>query len=63
MLAPGLAEMARSEDGLVEAVYLPDKTFVRAVQWHPEDMYKTAPVFASLYKAFVAAAAEYQGKK
>ena len=40
VLAPGLAEIARSEDGLVEAVYIPDKSlFVRpentglAEQW------------------------------
>ena len=35
-LAPGLVEMARSEDDLIEAVYLPGKTFVWAMQWHPE---------------------------
>lgn len=35
-LAPGLQAMAVSEDGLVEAIYLPDKPFVWAVQWHPE---------------------------
>ena len=35
-LAPGLAAMAVSEDGLVEAVCLPEKKFVWAVQWHPE---------------------------
>lgn len=35
-LAPGLAAMAVSEDGLTEAVCLPDKRFVWAVQWHPE---------------------------
>jgi putative glutamine amidotransferase len=28
--------MAWAEDGLVEAVYMKDKPFVRAVQWHPE---------------------------
>lgn len=35
-LAPGLQAMAVSEDGLVEAICLPDKPFVWAVQWHPE---------------------------
>jgi putative glutamine amidotransferase len=28
--------MATAEDGLVEAVYIPEKKFVWAVQWHPE---------------------------
>lgn len=60
-LAPGLAEMARSEDGLVEAVYLPDKTFVRAVQWHPEFSFRTDENSRKIFSAFVAAASDPRG--
>jgi putative glutamine amidotransferase len=35
-LSPELVCMAVAEDGLVEAVYMPGKKFVWAVQWHPE---------------------------
>ena len=35
-LASGLVIMAQAPDGLAEAVYMPDKSFVWAVQWHPE---------------------------
>ncbi len=35
-LAEGLVAMAWSDDGLVEAVYMPDRPYVWAVQWHPE---------------------------
>ena len=35
-LAPGLKEMGRSSDNLIEAVYDPDAAFVWGVQWHPE---------------------------
>jgi len=28
--------MAVADDGLVEAVYMPDRFYVWAVQWHPE---------------------------
>lgn len=35
-MADGLSAMAYSEDGLVEAVYAPDRDFLWAVQWHPE---------------------------
>jgi putative glutamine amidotransferase len=35
-LSKELVCMADAEDGLVEAVYLPDKKFAWAVQWHPE---------------------------
>ena len=34
--AESLKTMAVSGDGLVEAVEMPDKKFVWAVQWHPE---------------------------
>lgn len=36
-LAPGLAVRARAADGIIEAVYMPDRPNVRAVQWHPEN--------------------------
>jgi putative glutamine amidotransferase len=35
-LSRKLVCMATSEDGLVEAVYLPGRKFAGAVQWHPE---------------------------
>ena len=36
-LAPGLKVRARAADGIIEAVYMPQKPHVRAVQWHPEN--------------------------
>ena len=41
--------MAVSEDGLTEAVCLPDKRFVWAVQWHPEFSFRVKKIF----KAFI----------
>lgn len=35
-LSPRLCAMAYSEDGLVEAVNMPEMSWVWAVQWHPE---------------------------
>ena len=35
-LSPKLTAAGISEDGLVEAAYMPDRNFVLAVQWHPE---------------------------
>jgi len=35
-IAEGLEIMAMADDGLVEAVYMPDRSWVWAVQWHPE---------------------------
>ncbi|MGN1182368.1 MAG: gamma-glutamyl-gamma-aminobutyrate hydrolase family protein [Faecalibacillus sp.] len=33
-----LKAMAYSEDGLIEAIFHPDKRYLRAIQWHPEYM-------------------------
>ncbi len=53
-LAPGLEEMALSDDGLVEAVSKPDSAFVWGVQWHPEYWYKTNPDCMKIFEAFAA---------
>ena len=50
--------MAVAEDGLVEAVYMPGKRFVWAVQWHPEFSYQTDENSEKILQAFVAAARE-----
>ena len=55
-LAPGLEVMACSPDGLVEAVYLPGKRFLWAVQWHPEFSYKSDENSRKILRAFVEAA-------
>ena len=39
-LADGLAVSARASDGIIEAVYAPDKKYLRAYQWHPERLYR-----------------------
>lgn len=52
-LAERLLAVAKAEDGLVEAVVMPEKKFVLAVQWHPEYMYPAAPVHIKLFEAFV----------
>lgn len=55
-LAPGLRPMARSEDGLVEAVYAPGKRYVWAVQWHPEFSFRRDLDSKKLFQSFVEAA-------
>ena len=55
-LAPSLVEMARSKDDLIEAVYLPGRTFVWGVQWHPEMSFRTDEASRKIFEAFVGAA-------
>jgi putative glutamine amidotransferase len=55
-LSPELVTMAIAEDGLVEAVYMKDKPFVWAVQWHPE-MALEEEGSGKIFRAFVDACA------
>ena len=52
----GLAVAAHSEDGLIEAVYLPAARFVLGVQWHPERLYAVNEHAKALFAAFLDAA-------
>lgn len=54
-LAPALKAMAISTDGLVEAVCLPQKRFVWAVQWHPEFAWRSDETCRKIFHAFVGA--------
>lgn len=56
-LAKALEVSAVSEDGLVEGVYMPDKKFVMAVQWHPEFSYLKDENARKIFEAFVKACA------
>jgi putative glutamine amidotransferase len=57
-LASDLVIMAQAPDGLAEAVYMPGKAFVWAVQWHPE-FTLDAPASHALFSAFVMACAKH----
>lgn len=60
-MAPELREMARSEDGLTEAVYDPTKAFLWAVQWHPEFAYQSDPKAYAIVEEFVRACRKKAG--
>ena len=52
-LSRKLSPMAYAEDELVEAVYMPNKKFVWAVQWHPEFSFKISEDSRKVFRAFV----------
>ena len=54
-IAPSLTAMAFSEDGLIEAVYKPDQSFMWAVQWHPEFSWETDENSRKIFHAFISA--------
>lgn len=55
-LSPRLTEMAVSEDGLIEAVYMKEKKFIWGVQWHPEFSYKTDENSQKIFNELVSSA-------
>ncbi|MDR7869269.1 MAG: gamma-glutamyl-gamma-aminobutyrate hydrolase family protein [Tissierellaceae bacterium] len=56
-LAPSLKKMATSEDGVIEAAYMPESSFTMAFQWHPEMMYDNE-IQQRIGKAFIEACLE-----
>lgn len=52
-LAGKLKTAAISEDGVIEAAYMPDKKFVLGVQWHPEFMYLQDEMSRKLFYEFI----------
>jgi putative glutamine amidotransferase len=55
-LAPNFTVVARSPDGLIEAIEGHDHPFALGVQWHPEELVKDAPPMRRLFEDFVSAA-------
>lgn len=53
VLADEARPMAISEDGLVEAIYVPHKKYIWAVQWHPEFAYASDDKCLKLMQSFV----------
>lgn len=54
-IGAGLTVSARSEDGVIEGLERADRTFVVAVQWHPEDRILVSDADRKLFQAFASA--------
>lgn len=52
-LSERLLPMAKSPDGIIEAVYMPDKKFVWGVQWHPEFLHMSDENSKRIFAEFV----------
>lgn len=52
-LAPTLKAMAISEDGIIEAIYMPGKRFIQALQWHPEFNFHCEESSRKIVKTFI----------
>ncbi len=57
-LGKGLSVMAKSVDGIIEAVCGNDERFIRGYQWHPELLYERDENSRTLFAEFVLACAK-----
>lgn len=49
----GAIVTARAEDGVIEAIEMPDKKWVLGVQWHPEQIWRQHDEHKRIFKAFI----------
>lgn len=52
-----LVAIATADDGIIEALWMPEMRFGLGVQWHPEMLAQEFPKHAALFSAFVTEAA------
>ncbi|NDJ53118.1 MAG: gamma-glutamyl-gamma-aminobutyrate hydrolase family protein [Chloroflexi bacterium] len=52
-VADGLTVSSLAEDGIVEGVEIPDKTFMIGVQWHPEALVDSEPPMYQLFSTLI----------
>jgi len=57
-LGEGLVVSGTAPDGVIELLESPERSFVLAVQCHPEEMYREYPIWSRLFTAFVNACVE-----
>jgi putative glutamine amidotransferase len=57
-IGAGIVVSGYAEDGVVELLEVPAQPFMLAAQCHPEELYKTYPVWARLFEAFILACAK-----
>jgi putative glutamine amidotransferase len=56
-LGAGVSVVARADDGIVEAIELPGRTFALGVQWELQESWRHGAAGMAVFEAFVAAAA------
>lgn len=59
-VAPGFRVSARSEDGVIEGIEKPTRSFVVGVQWHPEYLFPHQEETRKLFRAFLKAAVTHR---
>ena len=55
--------MAEADDGVIEAVYLEEKPWLRGYQWHPERLVATDGDNAAVFCEFIDACKKRTSKK
>ncbi|GCE31439.1 gamma-glutamyl-gamma-aminobutyrate hydrolase [Dictyobacter alpinus] len=62
-LGKGIVASGLAEDGIVELLEIPERSFMLAAQCHPEELYSDNPVWSRLFQAFVDASSDKMGRQ
>ena len=62
-LGLGIEVIARSEEGVVEAIRIPAKGWAYGVQWHPEDNFASNRQQLEIFEKFVSEAASFSSRR
>ena len=54
-LGKGVLASGKAEDGIVELLEIPDRTYMLATQCHPEELYRDNPVWMHLFRGLIKA--------
>lgn len=57
-LGKGMTVSGVAEDGIIEFIEVPERSFMLAIQSHPEELYKDYPIWTRLFRAFVVASSQ-----
>ncbi len=52
-LGQGLQVMAKADDGIIEAIYLPGDRYLRAYQWHPERLHAADEYHRAIFRELI----------
>jgi putative glutamine amidotransferase len=54
----GIVVSGVAADGIIESIEIPERSFMLAVQSHPEELFRDYPVWTRLFRAFIVACSQ-----
>jgi putative glutamine amidotransferase len=62
-LGEGIVVSGVADDGMIEFIEVPERSFMLAIQSHPEELYHEYPIWTRLFRSFVGACSQQMGQQ